>query len=95
MSKDVPIYVHHMQPTFGQEIRNNLLSPMCHVYSLYCNPREQIYERVHMVLWLLFCINMCLESISILHQNCSKNIPLSNRTGNNTMPRRELTQNST
>ena len=27
MSKDVPIYVHHMQPRFGQEIRNNLLSP--------------------------------------------------------------------
>ena len=40
MSKDVPIYVHHMQPRFGQEIRNNLLSPMYHVYSLYCNPRE-------------------------------------------------------
>ena len=38
--------------------------------------------RVHMVLWLLFCINMCLKSISVLHQNCSKNIPLSNRTGN-------------
>ena len=30
---------------------------------------------------------MCLE-ISVLHQNCSKNIPLSNRTGNNTMPTR-------
>ena len=27
MSKDVPIYVHHMQPRFGQEIINNLLSP--------------------------------------------------------------------
>ena len=48
-----------------------------------------------MVLWLLFCKNICLESISILHQNCSKNIPLSNRTGNNTMPTRELTQNNT
>ena len=32
MSKDVPIYVHHMQPRFGQEIINNLLSPVCHVY---------------------------------------------------------------
>ena len=75
MSKDVPIYVHHMQPKFGQEIRNNLLSPVYHVYSLYCHPREQIYERVHMVLWLLFCKNICLESISVLHQNCSKTFP--------------------
>ena len=72
MSKDVPIYVHHMQPRFGQEIRNNLLSPMCHVYSLYSNPRESIYERVHVVLWLLFCKNMCLESISVLHKKLFK-----------------------
>ena len=95
MSKDVRIYVHHMKPRFGQEIRNNFLSQVCHVYSLYCNPREQIYERVHMVLWLLFCTNMYLKNISILHQNCSKNIPLSNRRGNNTILTRELTQNST
>ena len=94
MSKDVPIYVHHMQPRFGQEIINNLLSPVCHD-TLFTIIWELIYERVHMVLWLLFCKNMCLESISILHQNCSKNIPLSNRTGNNTMPTRELTQNNT
>ena len=40
MSKDVPIYVHHMQPRFGQEIINNLFSPVYHVYSLYCNSRE-------------------------------------------------------
>ena len=42
MYKDVPIYVHHMQPRFGQEIINNLLSPVCHVYSLYCNPRVNL-----------------------------------------------------
>ena len=71
MSKDVPIYVHHIQPRFGQEIRNNLLSPVCHAYSLYCN-QESIFMRVHMVLWLLFCKNICFESISDFHQNCSK-----------------------
>ena len=65
------------------------------MYTLFTVIQESKFMRVHMVLWLLFCINMCLKSISVLHQNSSKNIPLSNRTGNNTMPTREITQNST
>ena len=69
--------------------------PPCAMYTLFTVIQESKFMRVHMVLWLLFCINMCLESISILYQNCSENIPLSNRTGNNTMPTRELTQNNT
>ena len=82
VSKDVPIYVHHMQPRFGQEIINNLLSQLCHVYSLYCN-----YIQIH--------VNICLKSIPVLHQNCSKHIPLSNTTANNTIPTRKLILNST
>ena len=45
MSKDVPIYVHHMQTRFGQEIINNL-SPVCHVYSLYCNLSKFMREYI-------------------------------------------------
>ena len=55
MSKDVPIYVHHMKPRFGQEIRNNFLSQVCHVYSLYCNLRVN-YE------------STCGTLVSILHK---------------------------
>ena len=65
------------------------------MYTLFTVIQGSKFMRVHMVLWLLFCINIYLESISVLHQNCSKNIPLSNSTGNNTMPTRELTQNNT
>ena len=95
MSKDVPIYVHHIRPRFGQEIINNLLSPVCHVYSLTVIQESKFMREYVWYFGYYFAKNICLESLSILHQNCSKNIPLSNRTGKNTMPTRELTQNNT
>ena len=45
MSKDVPIYVHHMQPRFGQEIINNLLSPLGAMYTLFTVIQESKFMR--------------------------------------------------
>ena len=39
MSKDVPIYVHHMKPRFGQEIRNNAM------YTLFTVIQESKFMR--------------------------------------------------
>ena len=62
VSKDVPIYVHHMQPSFGKEI---IYCPRYAMYTLLTVIQESKFMRVHMVLWLLFCINICLKSISV------------------------------
>ena len=65
------------------------------MYTLFTVVEESKFMRVYMVFWLPLCINICLKSISVLQLNCSKNIPLSNRITNNTIPTRELTLNST
>ena len=41
MSKDVPIYVHHMKPRFGQEIRNIF----CPMYTLFTVMQESKFMR--------------------------------------------------
>ena len=42
--------VPHMTPRFGQKIINNLLSEVCHLYLLYCNLRDKIYESIYGIL---------------------------------------------
>ena len=47
MSKDVPIYVHHMKPRFGQEIRNNFC-PRYAIHTLFTVIQESKFMREYM-----------------------------------------------
>ena len=71
MSRDVTIYVHHMQPNLVKKLEI-IYCPQCAMCTLFTVIQESKFMRVYMVLWLLFCKNICLESISVFHQNCSK-----------------------